>query len=72
MRGGCRRLHSMKNAEEFDLAFDRGEDIVDDLDLSTARRPHVGQALKDAAKHIDGVKLPVPERDDQARAADFE
>ncbi|GEM_PF-4199239 len=29
----------MKTAEEFDLAFDRDEDIVDDLDLSTARRP---------------------------------
>lgn len=62
----------MKNAEEFDLAFDRGEDIVDDLDLSTARRPHVGHALQDAAKHIGGVELPVPERNDPARAANFE
>lgn len=62
----------MKSTEEFDRAFDRGEDIVDDLDLSTARRPHVGQALKDAAQQVGGVELPVPERDDQARAADFE
>jgi hypothetical protein len=29
----------MKTAEEFDLAFDPNEDIVDDLDLNTARRP---------------------------------
>lgn len=29
----------MKTSEAFDLAFDNGEDIVDDLDLSTARRP---------------------------------
>lgn len=62
----------MKSTEEFDLAFDRGEDIIEDLDLSTARRPHVGQALKDAAQQVGGVELPVPERDDQARAADFE
>lgn len=62
----------MKNAKEFDLAFDRGEDIIDDLDLSTAKRRHVGHALQDAAKHIGGVELPVPERDDQARATEFE
>lgn len=62
----------MKSTEEFDRAFDRGEDIVDDLDLSTARRPHVGQALEDTAQQVRGVELPVPERDDQARAADFE
>lgn len=62
----------MKSTEEFDRAFDRGEDIVDDLDLSTARRPDVVQALKDTAQQVGGVELPVPERDDQARAADFE
>lgn len=26
-------------AEEFDEKFDRGENVVDDLDLGTARRP---------------------------------
>jgi len=26
-------------AHEFDLKFDKGEDICDDLDLSSARRP---------------------------------
>ncbi|WP_297008856.1 hypothetical protein [uncultured Corynebacterium sp.] len=62
----------MKSTEEFDRAFDRGADIVDDLDLGTARRPHVGIALKDAAQHVGGVELSVPERDDQARAAEFE
>ena len=62
----------MKNAEEFDRAFDRGDDIVDDLDLNTAQRPHVVQALKDAAQQVGGVELPIPERDDQARAAEFE
>ncbi|CAM5274483.1 type II toxin-antitoxin system BrnA family antitoxin [Corynebacterium variabile] len=29
----------MKTSKDFDQAFDRGEDILDDLDLSTARRP---------------------------------
>lgn len=62
----------MKSTEEFDRAFDRGEDIVDDLDLSTARRPHVGQALKDAAQHVGRVVLLVPQRDDSAREAEFE
>lgn len=29
----------MKTSKDFDQAFDSGEDILDDLDLSTARRP---------------------------------
>ena len=29
----------MKTSKDFDQAFDRDEDILDDLDLSTARRP---------------------------------
>lgn len=29
----------MKTSEDFDKAFDRGEDITEDLDLNTARRP---------------------------------
>ncbi|MGO1683008.1 MAG: type II toxin-antitoxin system BrnA family antitoxin [Corynebacterium variabile] len=29
----------MKTTEDFDRSFDKGEDVVGDLDLSTARRP---------------------------------
>lgn len=29
----------MRTSEDFDKAFDRGEDIIEDLDLNTARRP---------------------------------
>lgn len=38
-----------------------------------ARRPHVGLALMQAAQYAGGVdELPVPERTDIARTADFE
>lgn len=37
------------------------------------RRPHIGLALMQAAQDVGGVEdLPVPERADVARAADFE
>ena len=29
----------MKTTEDFDRSFDKGEDVVGELDLSTARRP---------------------------------
>lgn len=38
-----------------------------------ARRPHIGIALMRAAQDSGGIEeLPVPERDDVARAVDFE
>ena len=36
-------------AEEFDARFDRGEDVTEFLDMSTARRPN--QALKSEQAH---------------------
>jgi len=37
-----------------------------------ARRPHIGIALLAAAREVGGVEdLPIPARDDVARAADF-
>jgi len=39
---GMRRWRSMK-AEEFDQAFDRGEDVSSALDVAAARRPGVEQ-----------------------------
>lgn len=39
----------------------------------SARRPHVGLALLQAARDAGGISdLPVPERADAARAVDFE
>lgn len=38
-----------------------------------ARRPHIGIALLDAAQDVGGLEdLPIPARDDVARAVDFE
>lgn len=38
-----------------------------------ALRPHIGVALLNVARDVDGVdELPIPTRDDVARAADFE
>lgn len=38
-----------------------------------ARRPNIGLALLAAARGVGGVEsLPIPERDDIARAVDFE
>ncbi|HJG92177.1 MAG TPA: Arc family DNA-binding protein [Brachybacterium massiliense] len=38
-----------------------------------ARRPHIGIALLAAAQDVGGFEdLPIPERDDVARAVDFE
>ena len=38
-----------------------------------ARRPHIGIALLAAAQDVGGVEdLPIPVRDDVARAVDFE
>lgn len=38
-----------------------------------ARRPNIGLALLAAAREVGGVEsLPIPERDDTARAVDFE
>lgn len=40
---------------------------------TAARRPHIGIALLAAAQDVGGVEdLPIPERDDVARAVDFE
>jgi hypothetical protein len=36
---GRRRQLSMKTSRDFDRTFDEGDDVVGDLDLSTARRP---------------------------------
>ena len=46
---------------------------VRDILTKAARRPHIGMALLSAARDIEGVdELPIPTRDDVARAADFE
>ena len=46
---------------------------VRDILTKAARRPHIGMALLSAARDVDGVdELPIPTRDDVARAADIE
>ncbi|WP_029150848.1 FitA-like ribbon-helix-helix domain-containing protein [Microbacterium indicum] len=46
---------------------------VRDILTKAARRPHIGMALLDVARELGGVdELPVPTRDDVARAAEFE
>ncbi|WP_125106237.1 FitA-like ribbon-helix-helix domain-containing protein [Gulosibacter massiliensis] len=46
---------------------------VRDILTKAARRPHIGMALLSAARDVEGVdELPIPTRDDVARAADFE
>lgn len=46
---------------------------VRDILIKAARRPHIGMALLAAAQDVGGVEdLPVPARDDVARAVDFE
>jgi plasmid stability protein len=46
---------------------------VGDILTKAARRPHIGMALLSAARDVEGVdELPIPMRDDVARAADFE
>lgn len=45
---------------------------VRDIRTRAAQRPHIGLALLRAAQEAGGVdRLPVPERNDQARAVDF-
>lgn len=46
---------------------------VRDILTKAARRPHIGMALLSVAREVGGVdELPIPTRDDVARAADFE
>lgn len=46
---------------------------VRDILTKAARRSHIGMALLSVARDIGGVdELPIPTRDDVARAADFE
>jgi len=46
---------------------------VRDILTKAARRPHIGMALFSAAQAVGGVEdLPIPMRNDQARAVDFE
>lgn len=46
---------------------------VRDILTKAARRPHIGMALLSVAQDVGGVdELPVPRRDDVARAAEFE
>lgn len=46
---------------------------VRDILTKAARRPHIGIALLSAARDVGGFdELPVPTRDDVARAVDFE
>lgn len=45
---------------------------VRDILTKAARRPHIGLALLAAARDVGEVdELPIPTRDDVARAADF-
>lgn len=43
-----------------------------DILTKATRRPHIGLALLYAAQEASGVDLPLPDRTDVARAADFE
>ncbi|WP_062385103.1 FitA-like ribbon-helix-helix domain-containing protein [Demequina iriomotensis] len=46
---------------------------VRDILTRAARRPHIGLALMEAARHADlAADLPVPARSDVARAVEFE
>lgn len=46
---------------------------VREILTKAARRPHIGMALLDAARDAGGVEaLPVPERDDAARAVTWD
>lgn len=46
---------------------------VRDILTKAARRPHIGMALLAVSQDLGGVEeLPVPARDDVARAAEFE
>ncbi|QTX04210.1 FitA-like ribbon-helix-helix domain-containing protein [Agromyces archimandritae] len=46
---------------------------VRDILTKAARRPHIGMALLAVARDVGGAdELPIPTRDDVARAADFE
>lgn len=46
---------------------------VRDILTKAARRPHIGMALLSVAQDVGGIdELPVPRRDDAARAAHFE
>lgn len=46
---------------------------VRDILTKAARRPHIGLALLSAAQEVGGVDdLPIPARDDAARAVEFE
>jgi plasmid stability protein len=46
---------------------------VRDILTKAARRPNIGVALMRAVQDVGGVDdLPVPQRDDDARAVDFE
>lgn len=45
---------------------------VRDILTKAAHRPHIGLALMQAARDVDGIDhLPIPERTDAARAVDF-
>lgn len=46
---------------------------VRDILTKAAQRPHIGIALLSAARDVGGVEnLPIPARNDVARAVDFE
>lgn len=46
---------------------------VRDILTKASRRPHIGMALLSAAQEAGGVdELPIPAREDMARAAGFE
>jgi len=46
---------------------------VREILTKAARRPHIGMALLSAAQDVGGVEdLPIPARDDVARAAEVE
>lgn len=46
---------------------------VRDILTKAARRPHIGLALLAAAEDVGGIDdLPIPAREDVARAVDFE
>ena len=76
IRGGVRSLDDAVKQQLAAQAKEHGRSMeaeVRAILTKAARRPHIGIALLAAAQDVGGVEeLPIPVRDDVARAVDFE